>query len=141
MKTGLILVGGGLANSLIAHRILIERPDFPLLVVERGASLGANHTWSFHDSDLTDGQRRWMEPLIASRWSSHELRFASSFSDRLDFVAGAYYFEQEYTMLQQSFGILFAYAAFQYHPGEGAGTAVHYRHFVGIKLDDDIVNG
>jgi lycopene beta-cyclase len=75
VKTDLILVGGGLANSLIAHRILIERPDFPLLVVERGASLGANHTWSFHDSDLTDGQRRWMEPLIASRWSRHELRF------------------------------------------------------------------
>jgi iron complex outermembrane receptor protein len=39
---------------------------------------------------------------------SHELRFASSFSDTFDFVAGAYYFEQEYTMLQESFGILFA---------------------------------
>ena len=75
MKTGLILVGGGLANSLIAHRILMERPDYPLLVVERGASLGANHTWSFHDSDLTGVQRRWIEPLIAHRWSSHELRF------------------------------------------------------------------
>ena len=75
MTTDLILVGGGLANSLIAHRILMERPDFPLLVVERGASLGANHTWSFHDSDLTAGQRRWMEPLVAHRWSSHELRF------------------------------------------------------------------
>ncbi len=75
MKTMLILVGGGLANSLIAHRILMERPNFPLLVVERGASLGADHTWSFHDSDLTVNQRRWMEPLIAHRWSSHELRF------------------------------------------------------------------
>jgi lycopene beta-cyclase len=75
MKTELILVGGGLADSLIAYRILVERPDFPLLVVERGISLGANHTWSFHDSDLTDSQRRWMEPLIAHRWSSHELRF------------------------------------------------------------------
>jgi lycopene beta-cyclase len=75
MKTELILVGGGLANSLIAQRILMERPDFPLLVVERGSSLGANHTWSFHDSDLTVTQRRWMEPLIAHRWSSHELRF------------------------------------------------------------------
>jgi lycopene beta-cyclase len=75
MKTELILVGGGLANSLIAHRILGERPDFPLLVVDRLASLGANHTWSFHDSDLTGEQRRWMEPLIAHRWSSHELRF------------------------------------------------------------------
>jgi lycopene beta-cyclase len=75
VTTELILVGGGLANSLIAHRILDERPDFPLLVVERGASLGANHTWSFHDSDLTGGQRQWMEPLITHSWSSHELRF------------------------------------------------------------------
>ena len=75
MTTELILVGGGLANSLIAYRILMERPNFPLLVVERGASLGADHTWSFHDSDLTVNQRRWMEPLIAHRWSSHELRF------------------------------------------------------------------
>ena len=75
METELILVGGGLADSLIAYRILVERPDFPLLVVERGISLGANHTWSFHDSDLTDSQRRWMEPLIAHSWSSHELRF------------------------------------------------------------------
>ncbi len=75
MTTELILVGGGLANSLIAYRILVERPDFPLLVFERGASLGANHTWSFHDSDLTNDQREWIEPLIAHRWSSHELRF------------------------------------------------------------------
>jgi len=75
MKTDLILVGGGLANSLIAQRILRQRPDFPLLVVERGASLGGNHTWSFHDSDLTTYQRRWIEPLIAHRWTHHELRF------------------------------------------------------------------
>ena len=69
MKAKLILVGGGLANSLIAHRVLIERPDFPLLVVERGASLGADHTWSFHDSDLTDDQRRWIAPLVAHHWA------------------------------------------------------------------------
>ena len=75
MTTKLILVGGGLANSLITFRLLLENPDYPLLVFERGVSLGANHTWSFHDSDLTDSQRRWMEPLIAHRWSSHELRF------------------------------------------------------------------
>jgi len=75
MTTELILVGGGLANSLIAYRILRDRPDFPLFIVERGASLGANHTWSFHDSDLTAEQRQWIGPLIAHRWSSHELRF------------------------------------------------------------------
>ena len=75
MTTKLILVGGGLANSLITFRLLLENPDYPLLVFERGVSLGANHTWSFHDSDLTSNQRQWFEPLIAHRWSSHELRF------------------------------------------------------------------
>lgn len=40
--------------------------------------------------------------------TSHEVRFASDFSEKFDFVAGAYYFEQEYTMKQESFGILFA---------------------------------
>lgn len=39
---------------------------------------------------------------------SHELRFASSFSDKFDFVAGLYYFEQEYEMKQSSYGMLFA---------------------------------
>lgn len=39
---------------------------------------------------------------------SHELRFASSFSDKFDFVAGVYYFEQEYEMKQSSWGMLFA---------------------------------
>jgi len=75
--TELILVGGGLANSLIAYRFLLENPDYPLLVFECGASLGANHTWSFHDSDLTDVQRGWIEQLVAHHWSSHELRFPS----------------------------------------------------------------
>jgi lycopene beta-cyclase len=75
VTTGLILVGGGLANSLIAYRILRDRPDFPLLIVERGVALGADHTWSFHDSDLAADQLRWIEPLVAHRWSSHELRF------------------------------------------------------------------
>ncbi len=75
MTTELILVGGGLANSLIVHRILHERPDFPMLVIDRQNSLGGDHTWSFHDSDLTVPQRHWVQPLIAHQWSSQELRF------------------------------------------------------------------
>ncbi len=75
MTSGLVLVGGGLANCLIAHRILVEEPGFPLLVLERQDSLGADHTWSFHDSDLTADQRAWMAPLVAHSWNRHELRF------------------------------------------------------------------
>ena len=75
MKVVLALVGGGLANSLIAYRILHRQPDFSLLVVDREPTLGANHTWSFHDSDLTAEQQDWMQPLVAHSWSHHELRF------------------------------------------------------------------
>jgi lycopene beta-cyclase len=75
VKVALALVGGGLANSLIAYRILHRQPDFSLLVVDREPTLGANHTWSFHDSDLTAEQQDWMQPLVAQSWSHHELRF------------------------------------------------------------------
>jgi len=99
LKTGLVLVGGGLANSLIAFRILSEDPEFGLLVIEHGATLGGNHTWSFHDSDLEPEQLRWMQPLIGHNWTTHELRFPnrrrvirggynSVSSDRLHEVVG-----------------------------------------------------
>jgi lycopene beta-cyclase len=71
----LALVGGGLANSLLAYRMHLERPELEVVVVERGSSLGAAHTWSFHDSDLTPDQRRWMRPMVAHSWPRHELRF------------------------------------------------------------------
>jgi len=77
LRAELVLVGGGLANGLIAHRILTENPDFPLLIIERDATLGGNHTWSFHDSDLTPDQRAWLQPLVAQSWPRHELRFPS----------------------------------------------------------------
>jgi lycopene beta-cyclase len=99
LKTGLVFVGGGLANCLIAYRILGQAPDFPLLVVERGPTLGGNHTWSYHDSDLTPDQRAWLQPLVAYSWPRHELRFPqrqrvmedgynSVTSDRLHEVVG-----------------------------------------------------
>lgn len=75
MRIDLALVGGGLANSLIAARTLDLHPDATILVVERGSSLGGNHTWSFHDSDLTPAQLGWIRPLVVRSWSQHELRF------------------------------------------------------------------
>jgi lycopene beta-cyclase len=75
MKVELALVGGGLANSLIAHRLLDDNPEYSLVVIERQSCLGGNHTWSFHDSDLTDIQRRRLKPMIVHSWAAHELRF------------------------------------------------------------------
>ncbi len=75
MRVDLALVGGGLANSLIAARTLDLHPDAAILVVERGPSLGGHHTWSFHDSDLTPAQLGWIRPLVVRSWPQHELRF------------------------------------------------------------------
>jgi lycopene beta-cyclase len=75
VTAGLILVGGGLANGLIAMRLLADDPEFPVAVLERDPRLGGDHTWSFHDTDLTREQRRWIDPIVVHSWDRHELRF------------------------------------------------------------------
>ena len=71
----LILVGGGLANSLIARRLAETRPDIDWTILEAGPELGGNHTWSFHETDLTAEQNRWIEPLLEARWPAYEVAF------------------------------------------------------------------
>ena len=71
----LILVGGGLANSLIAWRLKTERPELNLLILEQGEQLGGNHTWSFHDGDLTPEQHTWLAPLVSHRWPHYRVVF------------------------------------------------------------------
>jgi lycopene beta-cyclase len=74
MTTRVVLVGGGLANGLIAWR-LHSLPSVELTVVEREPTLGGNHTWSFHDTDVTDAQLKWLAPFVAARWSGHDVEF------------------------------------------------------------------
>ena len=71
----LILIGGGLANGLIAWRLRTQRPELRILLIERDAHLGGNHTWSFHDGDLGVDQHRWLAPLVATRWPRYEVIF------------------------------------------------------------------
>lgn len=71
----LLLVGGGLANGLIAWRLRQLRPDLRVLLLEAGPAPGGNHTWSFQASDLTAAQLDWLEPLIGGRWDGYEVRF------------------------------------------------------------------
>jgi lycopene beta-cyclase len=70
-----ILAGGGLANGLIAWRLRTQQPALRILLLEQGAHLGGNHTWSFHDSDLDAAQRAWIAPLVARRWPRYEVVF------------------------------------------------------------------
>ncbi len=70
-----MLVGAGLANGLIAWRLQQLRPALRILVLEQAAAMGGNHTWSFHDSDLTAQQRGWIAPLVSHRWPQYRVIF------------------------------------------------------------------
>jgi lycopene beta-cyclase len=71
----LIIVGGGLSGGLLAWRLAMLRPEIRVLVLEAGGTLGGNHTWSFHDTDLSAAQLDWMAPLVAWRWPGYAVRF------------------------------------------------------------------
>jgi len=75
VRVDVVLVGGGLANGLIAWRLLRREPPVSLLVIERGDSLGGNHTWSFHEADLDPGQFDWVAPLVSRTWPGYDIRF------------------------------------------------------------------
>jgi lycopene beta-cyclase len=73
--SAVLLAGGGLANCLIAWRLHALRPDVPVILLEQGPALGGNHTWSFHESDVTPAQLSWLRPLIAHSWPRQLVRF------------------------------------------------------------------
>ncbi|QOY95875.1 lycopene beta-cyclase CrtY [Massilia sp. UMI-21] len=82
----LVLAGGGLANGLLAWRLRALRPELRILLLEGGEHIGGNHTWSFHDSDLSPSQRGWIAPLVSSRWP----RYAVAFPDLARTLEGGY---------------------------------------------------
>ncbi len=73
--TRVVLAGGGLANCLIAWRLRTLRPEVPLVLVEQGATLGGNHTWSFHHGDVTAAQLQWLKPLVSWSWNEQSVKF------------------------------------------------------------------
>jgi lycopene beta-cyclase len=73
LRYDIILVGGGLANGLLAYCLKRTRPDLRILLLEAQDVLGGNHTWSFHRSDVEDAP--WLAPLITTAWERYEVRF------------------------------------------------------------------
>jgi lycopene beta-cyclase len=53
----------------------MENPDLRILLLEQGKRLGGNHTWSFHEGDLTPAQHAWIAPLVSCRWPRYEVVF------------------------------------------------------------------
>lgn len=71
------IVGGGLQAALVALAVRARVPTARVVIIERGPTLGGNHTWCFHPSDVSPRMATWLEPLVAHRWTSHEVRFPS----------------------------------------------------------------
>lgn len=70
-----LLVGGGLANSLIALRLKLARPELRICVLEQAAGPARSHTWSFFRTDVSAAIWAWLAPLAAHRWRGYEVRF------------------------------------------------------------------
>lgn len=79
----LILVGGGLAASLIAWRLALDQPEVRVTVIEREGRLGGKHTWSFFDGDVPDEDRAWLQPATPYRWAEGYEVFFPGLSRRL----------------------------------------------------------
>jgi len=71
-----VLVGGGLQNGLIALALRAAQPRARIVMIERGAAPGGNHTWCFHAGDAPAGST-WLDPLIVARWPAYDVAFPS----------------------------------------------------------------
>jgi lycopene beta-cyclase len=76
LSVDLLLVGAGLANSLIALRVSEARPGARIRLLERASGPSETHTWSFHDTDLSPAWRRRLAPGLRASWDGQEVRFA-----------------------------------------------------------------
>lgn len=72
-----LLVGGGLASSLIALRLKRDRPALRIVMLERDLRIGGEHTWCHFATDVAPAIEAWLEPLIAHRWTGYDVRFPS----------------------------------------------------------------
>lgn len=70
-----VIVGGGLAGSLAAWRLHAARPSLAVELVEAGPTLGGNHTWSCHATDLPPAALEWLAPAVAAEWPAHRVAF------------------------------------------------------------------
>ena len=70
-----LLVGGGLANALIALSLFERRPGVRVALVERHAALGGNHVWCFHAGDVDAAARPFVSQLVGACWPRYEVRF------------------------------------------------------------------
>ena len=71
----MIIVGAGLSGLLTAWRCLDLNPELRILIIESSDKIAGDHTWSFNLTDIAEELHEWLEPFIAYRWDSYDVRF------------------------------------------------------------------
>jgi lycopene beta-cyclase len=70
-----IFVGGGVANCLLAYWVKQKFPGIKLVIIEKDHSLGGNHTWSFHQTDVSKKDFSILAPFISKKWEGYSVAF------------------------------------------------------------------
>lgn len=75
MNRPVIILGGGLWGGLLAYFLTKYRPEIDFMLMEQNHKLGGNHTWSFHEDDISPSAFNLIQPMIEKSWDSYEVRF------------------------------------------------------------------
>lgn len=70
-----IIVGGGLAGSLLFYGLKSIHPAAKILLIEKNSTLAGNHTWCFHEADISWSKHQWIRDLISRSWDQYEVIF------------------------------------------------------------------
>ncbi|WP_255568031.1 lycopene beta-cyclase CrtY [Brevundimonas sp. PAMC22021] len=70
-----LLVGAGLANSLIAIRLRSLRPNLRIVMIEARPAADDAHTWCLFETDLADADRAWVRPMLDHHWDGYDVAF------------------------------------------------------------------
>lgn len=71
----LIILGGGLWGGLLASRLQQLYPEVEYLLIEEQASFGGNHTWCFHEKDVSEKSLTWLSPFMMNSWDGYTVKF------------------------------------------------------------------
>jgi lycopene beta-cyclase len=69
------LVGGGLANSLIALRLRRARPELSIRILEAAASPPRSQTWSVFGTDMAQDDWELLAPAFEASWEGYSVSF------------------------------------------------------------------
>lgn len=75
----LLIVGGGLAGTLLGLALTQAHPGFPFWILDTLPwEQRPLQTWSCHASDLSPAAREWLAPWLEKTWPAYTVRFPFS---------------------------------------------------------------